>query len=484
MKYSDPEFLVQSRGAFLADTLSSLQHVREQIVAHRSGTVRRDALSALDTLARVFSRDLSTVLAVPKSIRELLASKTAAELGLSDKRYANVRSSVVSSVRTFGRAPHAITRRVPTSPAWKELLDQIDSPVYRNALNRLAAFCSSMNLSPQQARPEVLLGFFEALDAEEAVKHPRRIIKHTIAIWNICHRTVPGWPDIRLGSPFERDVVSLPLVAFPKSFQEDLERWCRRMTDPDILDASAPARPLRASTVESRTRVVVRFASALVHAGALKIDDVTGLHALVDVERFKTGIRFFLERLDKRPTDYLHNMANAIPYIAIHYCRVDEAARAELARICKRLDDRKPHQLTPRNRERLRQFDDPWRRHSAARTRAAARSSPACPLSRGTFCRRHGSGPASDRSCAGSASAMCRRSGARRRARARNTSRRGWGSSAPARGRAPPEERREAARPCPRCWRSTFAIIAPSLKGRRAPTSSLAAPAAPGRTAP
>ena len=46
-------------------------------------------------------------------------------------------------------------------------------------------------------------------------------------------------------------------------------------------------------------------------------------------------------------------------YIAIHYCRVDDAARAELARICKRLDDRKPHQLTPRNRERLRQFDDP-----------------------------------------------------------------------------------------------------------------------------
>ena len=216
-----------------------------------------------------------------------------------------------------------------------------------------------MNLSPQQVRPEVLLGFFEALDAEEAVKHPRRLIKHTIAIWNICHRTVPGWPDIRLGSPFERDVVSLPLAAFPKSFQKDLDCWRRRITDPDILDANAPARPLRASTVESRTRVVLRFASALVRVGALKVEDVTGLDALVDVERFKTGIRFFLERLDKRPTDYLHNMANAVRYIAIHYCRVDEAARAELARICKRLDDRNPRQLTPRNRERLRQFDDP-----------------------------------------------------------------------------------------------------------------------------
>ena len=125
MKHLDSNCLVQSRGVFLADTLSSLQNVREQIVAQRSVTVRRDALSALDTLARVFKRDMSTILAVPKSIRELLASKTAAELRLSEKHYANVHSSVVSSVRAFGRVPHAITRRIPTSPTWKELLDQI-----------------------------------------------------------------------------------------------------------------------------------------------------------------------------------------------------------------------------------------------------------------------------------------------------------------------------------------------------------------------
>jgi hypothetical protein len=71
MKHSDANFLVQSRVAFLADRVS-LQHVREQIVAQRSGTARRDALSALDTLARVFNRDLSTIRADPKSVRELL----------------------------------------------------------------------------------------------------------------------------------------------------------------------------------------------------------------------------------------------------------------------------------------------------------------------------------------------------------------------------------------------------------------------------
>ena len=138
MEYSEPEFLVRSRAAFLADPAPSLQHVRQQVAAAWSGTTRRDALSALDTLARVFNRDLSTIRTDPKTVRELLASKTALQLGLSEKRYANLRSSVVSSMRSFGGVPRAITRRVP---AWKELLGRIEKAIYRMALHRLASFC-------------------------------------------------------------------------------------------------------------------------------------------------------------------------------------------------------------------------------------------------------------------------------------------------------------------------------------------------------
>ena len=138
MEYSEPEFLVRSRAAFLADPAPSLQHVRQQVAAAWSGTTRRDALSALDTLARVFNRDLSTIRTDPKTVRELLASKTALQLGLSEKRYANLRSSVVSSMRSFGGVPRAITGASrPGRNSWAGSRRLI----YRMALHRLASFC-------------------------------------------------------------------------------------------------------------------------------------------------------------------------------------------------------------------------------------------------------------------------------------------------------------------------------------------------------
>ena len=154
-------------------------------------------------------------------MRELLASRSAIELGLSAKRYANVRSGVATALRAFGEARPPITRRIPPTPEWQSLLGRIAVRTRRAAIARLACFATVMAIPPDQVGRDALLGFHEALVAEEIVKQPRRILKHTIAIWNMCHRQVPGWPDVRLSSPFDRDLVSLPLAAFPQSFRED-----------------------------------------------------------------------------------------------------------------------------------------------------------------------------------------------------------------------------------------------------------------------
>lgn len=227
------------------------------------------------------------------------------------------------------------------------------------ALYRLSSFCSVMAIPPEKVGPATLVGFFRALEAEEIVKNPRRILKHTIAHWNMCRRRVTGWPDVTLSSPFKTEPVSLPLSAFPEGFRRDLERWARRLRNPDPLDPEAPARPLRQTTMADRVATVVRFASALVRRGDFAVDDVTGLGVLVDVDRFKSGLRFFLERAGNRPTPYIAQMATVLLSIARHVCKVDERTLAELTGIRRRLDLGRCRQMTPRNRERLRQFDDP-----------------------------------------------------------------------------------------------------------------------------
>ena len=205
----------------------------------------------------------------------------------------------------------------------------------------------------------MLLGFFEALEAEEIVKNPRRLLKHTIAHWNICGRQVAGWPDIVLSSPFKQEPISMPLSAFPAVFQADVERWRQRLLDPDFLDPDAPAKPLRPVTVAGHVDKILRYAAVLVRQGHAALEEITGLGALVEIDRFKAGLRFFLRRSGNRATPYIANMATLLRSIAKHYCKLDEQALKQLELITRNLKSCGPRQMPAKNRERLRQFDDP-----------------------------------------------------------------------------------------------------------------------------
>lgn len=294
MNKISPDFLIRSREAFASNRGMTLQHVRDRIAESAAGTVRRDLLSALDTAERLFGCALSQVPATANAVRILLASKSAAQLNISDKRYANVRSLLSAAVRDYGDAPQPITKRIPLTEEWQALLDRIEKRTYRMALYRLAAYCSFMTIPPEAVDRVVLLGFHEALEAEEIVKNPRRLLKFSISHWNMCRRQVPSWPAIILSSPFKKAPISQRLTAFPVAFQGDLECWRQRLLDPDVMDADAPRRKLRPVTVEGHVDQILRFASVLVQEGQATIDQITGLDALVEIKRYKAGLRFFL----------------------------------------------------------------------------------------------------------------------------------------------------------------------------------------------
>lgn len=361
MKQIDPKFLERSRTAFLSNAPLALAEIRARIAAQATGTARRDMLSALDSLERLFGRPLSSIRSTPKVVRELLQAKCGLQLGVSAKRYANICSCVATAVRTYGERIPSITKRMPLTPAWTELLGLLGDKdkVWRSALRRLACYCSHMEIPPEGVDKTALLGFHAAVDAEDVVKHPRKILKSTIAYWNKSRRQVAGWPDFALSSPFRSEPFMRPLTAFPESFQADVARWVERVTDPDPFDPHAPARPLRSATVESRVKELLRFASALVARGELTIDQITELRVFFEVERFKSGMRHFLERNGDTSSLHIEGMANHLRHIAKFHCRVDEATLEAMTLICRRLDCGSGARMSERNRERLRQFDDP-----------------------------------------------------------------------------------------------------------------------------
>jgi integrase len=360
MNHIDPNFLARSKAAFLSENQTTLADVKRHAEADASltSTQRRDLVSALNRFEQLFKTPLERVEASPRQVRELFASKSPAQLGVSEKTFANIRSLVSKAVERYGQPVSPLTKRIAVAPSWQDLLDRIAIAYQRQALYRLATYSSVMGIAPEVVTNQTLLGLYAALDAEETVKNPKAIIKSTISNWNRSARMVPSWPQVRLSSPFKQEPYTLSLSAFPASFQEDVALWRRHMADPDPLDEEAPARALRPATIEHRVYSFRQFASGLVHTGHLPAEAITSLSVLFQPDAFKAALRFFLDRAGKK-TQRVHNIARSMRLIGKHYGRLDNATLASLEKVCRKLDPGNRRQMTDRNRRRLSQFDDP-----------------------------------------------------------------------------------------------------------------------------
>jgi integrase len=360
MNHFDPKFLAHSKAAFISKDQITLADVKQLSEADTSltSTQRRDLVSALNRIEQLFQTSLRKLEASPRRMRELFAAKSPAQLNLSEKTFANIRSLVVKAVERYGRPVSPLTKRIAVSPSWQGLFDRIGIAYQRQALYHLATYSSVMGITPEQVTTRTLLGLYEAIQAEESIKNPKDVLKNTIANWNRSARNVPGWPQVRLSSPFKQEPYTLSLSAFPASFQDDVAHWRKRMADPDPLDEEAPARALRSATIEARIFSFRQFASALIHTGHLPDEAITSLGVLFEPEAFKAALRFFLDRAGKK-TQRVHNLARSMRLIAKHYCRMDEGTLSILEGICRKLDPGNRRQMTECNRKRLGQFDDP-----------------------------------------------------------------------------------------------------------------------------
>jgi integrase len=322
-----------------------------------TGTALRDTRSAFRFVADKCGVDLAATLARPQEIRLIFAPLSPARLGISEKRFANIRSLVGTAVTRFGMRRVWITREIALDEAWCDLVARIPDREHRWGLSRLACYSTVKGIAPADVVPETLRGLHAALVAESVSKDPRNLLKHTIALWNMCHRQVPGWPGSPLSSPFRAEPFMIPLEAFPAGFRHDVAAFETRMTNPDPLDPEAPVRAYRPATLEAYRYTFRRAASALIKGGFVELEAVTSARVLFEGENFKEALRPFIPKEGTQNTGYAHKMAIQLIAVARHLLRLDEEHLNQLEGIARRLKP-KPEGMGKRNRVRLAQFDD------------------------------------------------------------------------------------------------------------------------------
>ena len=315
---------------------------------------RSDRLSALRSLARVLDQDLRTISASPRTLSLRFKDVIPAAVGISPGRWANIRSRTLAALEQAGERVIRGRSSAPLTPAWQQLELALPTLSAKRSLSRFMRFCSAQGIEPAQVSEAVFERFGTALVEDSFVKSPHTVHRGAAAAWNNAAKTMPDWPQISAAIPMNPRNYSLEWSAFPPSFKHDAEDFLGRISDGDpFADDHAPA--LKPGTVEMRRKQLRQIATALVCKG-IPINSITALAVLAETEHARLILKFFYDRLGK--TGYLHQQALLLKTIAKSWSKAPVADVQTITDFAKRSAVRRDG-MTDKNRERLRQFDDP-----------------------------------------------------------------------------------------------------------------------------
>jgi len=314
---------------------------------------RQEMASALRTVSRALGKPLASIPADSRRLSARLEQVSPRAIGISPGRWNNIRSHVRSGLALV--QPMAPGRRRNTlSSAWDALWKLLTCRSARIALSRFVRFCSAERIEPEAVTEATFAAFRADLD-NTLLTSPERVFAAFVRGWRFAQTAVAGWPRIRVTAPDRRNRWTMPLTSFPESFRQDCKDYYDRLAGRDLL-AEMSSRPLRPTTVRHRDFEIRSFASALVMRGR-DVATITSLRDLVEIEAFKEGLKYFIERKGGKSTEAICHMAGSLKAIARHYLDVDSDHLDKIGAIIRRLGSGRSG-LTETNRTRLRQLDD------------------------------------------------------------------------------------------------------------------------------
>lgn len=315
---------------------------------------RQDMMSAVRTAARMLGRPPEQIPADPSLLGRRLAEISPLAHGISKGRWANVRSLLLKSL-ALTRPMLPGRHRRPLTPSWKALSAKLD-PGRATRLSRLLHWLDARGIAPETVTVADLEAYGTELREATLSKRPADTWRETAWAWNKAQRTIVGWPTVAVTIPKRRHPYTLCWSAFPPSLKADVDRYLERLAGCDLAeDGPRPARP---ATLELRERQLRGFASALVRRGR-EPSSLKTLADLVTLEAFKDGLLFFLERNGGKPSTTIENLAVFLKSVAKYGVRTDAGTLGKMGAIIRNRLSVPRRGLTAKNRERLRQLDDP-----------------------------------------------------------------------------------------------------------------------------
>lgn len=317
---------------------------------------KRDLTSSLKRVSKMLGRELSDLPGEMSKLRPLVNSIHHVQAGITKKRLANVRSNFVAALRLAHGLPVAESSKPPVSPEWAVLFAKIEVKWHRYTLARLARFSTALGYSPNQVNDEILQRLECILQEDFTLKDPAEIRKEIAQTWN-CIIERLGLALTRVSVSSSTGYKTLALDQYPQSFQDDVDLWLKRLTEPDLFADDGPTKPLKAISARNVVSFIRQSAMALVHQG-IPVNEINSLSVLVSPTNAKAIFLFFIQRNGGHAPTWLGpTIAAQLLSIARYHAKLPADAITELKRMKSKVMPRDVG-MTPKNRSRLQQFDD------------------------------------------------------------------------------------------------------------------------------
>jgi integrase len=323
-----------------------------------SETRLRDLRSAVKRVAELLGNVPAAIPLVMEKVQAGLGAVNPIAVGMTPKRFTNIRSDFVAAVKASGVIPIRLNVKAEFSPEWVVLFSRLAGRKAHLGLSRLARYASDQGIAPEGINDEVIDGFIAAVREGSLHKKPDGLHRQVTAIWNkVAEDSGLGIRRVAIPSfrkPPQRVSESLLCPLFIED-RENYLAWCG-VIDP-FADDARPKR-LAARTLKLTRDQIHAAVTALVKSGT-KPDQIQSLADLVTVKNLKNILRQRVADAGGQLTSFNHYLARALVRIAKEWVKVDAGVLAELKNAASKLPGPDRYDLTPKNKQFLRQFEDP-----------------------------------------------------------------------------------------------------------------------------
>lgn len=313
---------------------------------------RQEMASAIRTVGRVLGVELGFIPLDVAALRRRLETASPEAHGVSQRRWANVRS-LFGQALALGRFLQPARRVNPLLVGWQLLADQL-SFSRRTRLLPLLRQLSERQISPDEVRLVHLQRYHEELLADRLRAGAEKAWDGLVWAWNASRREIEGWPAIEIVRESKRETYVMAWDAFPLSFKQDVDAYLRDRAQPD-LSGTGTHRPARPATLKTREYQLRAAASALVLSGT-PAENIVSITSLLTFPNYQQILRWYLDRSEGRSSAQIGHVAGFLKDLAIHWAKVDEETATKMRKVASNLAPKRLG-MTAKNRRKLSVFD-------------------------------------------------------------------------------------------------------------------------------